>query len=199
MTFRRHLVAIVLLILIGNGSSVYSATTVTQNGYFVNVDLEDFFGGTIINDQNGGNNQIFENLGDPGSGIQTTTEIGFTIQATLNSYTNGVANGGGSVRSAALYDTDRRRYYDAVTGGNITTVYADIKRRDDASAGQAVIGEDNDLEYDSIGGPSWSGGNTTARQGNMVIVQENITNTEAFQGHLYHAQGQDSNSTSSAA
>jgi hypothetical protein len=187
-----------LLMFIGSSGSLYAATSVTQNGFFVNVDLEDFFAGRLINDQNGGANQIFENLGKPGSGILTTTDIGFSINATRNSYNNGVANGGGSTQSAALYDTDRRLYYDATSGGSQTRVFSQIQRRDDASAGQAGKGEDPDLEYDETSGNNWAGGNITTRQGNMVIVQENVTGAEASQGHLNLAQGADGGSANNS-
>ncbi|MEM6886022.1 MAG: hypothetical protein AAF571_13420 [Verrucomicrobiota bacterium] len=176
-----------LLMFIGACTPLYSVTTVTEGGRFVTVDLEDFIAGSLVGEVGSNRYQIFENLGDPGSGILTTTEIGFTI--------NGYLSGGSTDRFTALYDTDRREYTTSTTGsgGTVTRVYDNINSRVTGSEGNAATGEDPDLEIDDQGTGQWEGGNValTTRVGNMVLVQENISTTEQNQGHLHFAQGQD--------
>lgn len=198
-----------IALLLTPGGTTHAATTITESGRFVTVDLEDFLAGTLIGDNDLTNledpfasdspsisYQPYEDLGDFGSDIVTTgTPIGFTIDA--------LDNGNGQ-KWASLYDTDRRLYYTDANNkipANETRVYDDIDGvagRDDSSVGEGPGGEDPDLEIDQGNNPNpatsvWEGGNIAldTRVGNMVIVQENISNQEINAGRLRIAQGLD--------
>jgi hypothetical protein len=170
----------------------HAATTVSADGFFVDVDLEDILAGTLIGDVGANRHQTFENLGDfgdplLGNGLWTTTDIGFVITAENNS---------GTDTFVALYDSEQRQYYTDGTFNTPTRVFDNVggvAGRDDSSSGNAATGEDPDLERDDDGDGQWEAGNIalTTNVGNVMIVQENLNNTERAQGHTHFVQGQD--------
>lgn len=197
MIFKRQWLGLFLILLIASGGMErsYAVTTVSADGFFVDVDLEDILAGTLIGTVGANSYQIFETLGDfgdplLGGDLWTTTDIGFTITG---------RNSSNNAAFVTPYDSDRRLYYTDSTFTTQTRVYDNvggIAGRDDTSLGDAATGQDPDLEIDEEGTGEWEGGNIAldTRVGNVLIVQENLSATEANQGHTHFVQGQDAGS-----
>jgi len=157
------------------GLSVSSLNAVIVNGSSVTVDFEDFYAGTLV-----GYSNTYSNTGlqryTSANNADLASGMGFTVKIDSN-YGPDVG---------ALYDTDQR-IYTSTNGGN-TRTYSSVNGVVSGSEGDALTGEDPDLEYDATSG--WNGGNLECeRLGNALVIQEHAKSSNISDGHLYYAQG----------
>jgi hypothetical protein len=177
--------------------------TVVVNGFNVEVDFQEYYAGTFIDDE------YATTSGGGGLSVGVPQDFGFTV-----SYTGT----GNNVDAGVIYDTDRRRYNDGDGNTADAPIYDNLVSIIANSEGTGMVGEDPDLDFDSVNtaapgtfgtnnlGPgsenSWRGGNLSGgpgtssgtRVGNVIILQEDATTSEINQGHLTLAQGNGVNS-----
>jgi hypothetical protein len=155
----------------------------------ININFDDYYAGTLV----GGYDHLQLYTSDNNRNI--ADGMGFTIDINNNKGPN----------VGALYDTDRRLYYDRY--GNRTEDYSNVARRDDNWVARGETGEDPDLEtsayysggneYSQWGNPGEYNGNLQYNNiGNALIIQERVDHNDISCGHLDQVQGRNETSSS---